>query len=115
MGGESPRESTFGDHEEQVRALHKLYADHVRTRTNKAAARGGARQAEFVAWCFQTLLGQGWEPERARIDEQVRTYLLRLFPPGSSTLPVEAAGYLDDFFLFFPASLFSCLFDVYIF
>ena len=42
------------------------------------------------------------------------TFFLRL-SPGSSTLPAEAAGYLGDFFLFFPASLFSCLFDVYIF
>ena len=38
-----------------------------------------------------------------------------LYPPGSPTLPAEAAGYLDDFFLSFPTPLFSCLFDVYIF
>ena len=40
---------------------------------------------------------------------------VRVVGQGSSTLPAEAAGYLDDCFLFFPAPLFSCLFDVYIF
>ena len=40
---------------------------------------------------------------------------VRVVGQGSSTLPAEAAGYLDDCFLFFPVPLFSCLFDVYIF
>lgn len=71
--------------------LMKTYFDSCKREETENGFHVDYSHTAFIAWCFKTLLKQGWEPKVNKIDERVFDYIDRIIPQGSeaeAALPI---------------------------